>query len=124
MLFFLIVFAVLGGGYALLFAFLPPRASAVVALLTLLVAGYLWSLPRYYLLDQTGGLGMPQPLGGPVVINEAETGRNWTFIVPVVFGDIPNLGKFSALLISVCMLAGGLVGRKAREGRARRRAGS
>ena len=120
MLFFLIVFAVLGGGYATLFTLLPARAGAVVAGATLLLAGFSWNLPRYYLMDQTGGLGMPQPWGGPVVINEAATGRSWTLVLPLVFGDIPNIGKFLALLFLVCMLAGGLIGLKARSERARR----
>lgn len=118
MLFFLVVFAVLGGGYATLFAFLPARGGGLLALLSLMLAGWLWTRPLYYLIDTTGGLGMPQPLGGPVVVNEAATGRSWTFVLPVVFGDIRDVGKFSAGLLMVCMLGGGLIGWKARQERA------
>lgn len=118
MLFWLLVFGVLGGGYAAVFTFLPGRSGALVMVLSVILAGYCWTRPRYYLLDQTGGLGVSQPWGGPVVINDATTGRSWTFVLPLVFGDLQNIGKAAGTVIMVCMLGGGLIGLKARQSRA------
>lgn len=53
-----------------------------------------------------------------MVVNEAATGRSWTFVLPLVFGDIQHIGHFSAGLLMFCMLGGGLIGWKARQERA------
>ena len=118
MLLFVVVLALLTGAFAVLFCFLPVRMGSLVALLGLVGIGYLWSLPRYYLLDMSEGLAH-----GPttVVINEAATGRNWSMHSPVSFGDIRDIGKFSAGLVTFCLLAGGLLGYKYKQERAWRK---
>ena len=93
-------------GYALLFSFLPARAVGVVLAVSLLLCGFLWTRPRYYLLE--GG-------NNSVVINGE--GRNWTITQPVYFGEISHLGKFAAWLLGV----GGLIAYRVRQGRAARK---
>ena len=99
-------------GYALLLSFLPARAAGVLVLLSLLLFGFLWTRPRYYLLR--GG-------NNSVIINEQGTGRNWTFTPPLYFGEIDNLGKFAASLLGVGLGIGGIVAYKVRQDRAARK---
>jgi len=94
-------------GYALLFSFLPGRWVRVLLALSLLLFGFLWTRPRYYLLE--GG-------NNSVVINGE--GHNWTITQPIYFGEIGHLGKFAASLLGVGLCVGGLIAYRVRQGRA------
>ncbi len=109
MLAFLAVLCVVVGFYALLFSLLPGRLAGVLVTLSLVPFGYLWTMPRYYLLP--GG-------NDSVVINEERTGRSWTYTPPVYFGAISHLGKFAASLMAVGLALGGVIAYKVRQERA------
>ena len=97
-------------GYALLFSLLPARAAGVLLAVSLLLFGFLWTRPRYYLLE--GG-------NDSVVINGE--GHNWTINQPIYFGDIGHLGKFAASRVGVGLCVGGLIAYRVRQGRAARK---
>ena len=84
--------------------------AGVLLAVSLLLFGFLWTRPRYYLLE--GG-------NDSVVINGE--GHNWTINQPIYFGDIGHLGKFAASLVGVGLCVGGLIAYRVRQGRAARK---
>ena len=117
MIYFLALFVILIGLFSVAFSLLSSRLGILFSLVFLGLCGYLWRMPRYYVLDTTAHLGQPAGWGGAVVLNEEATGRSWTYNLPVTF-NIDHVGHYLAVLLFMCMLAGAMIGYKFKQERA------